>query len=56
VKAAEGARTLFDEPLPGGVEDHWRHYGEDPRFRTWVTDPRYRTVINPAEEDRKRAR
>jgi hypothetical protein len=56
VKAAEGARTLFEGALPGGVEDHWRHYGEDPRFRAWVTDPRYRTVINPAEEDRKRAR
>jgi len=53
IRVAAGGRTLLQEPLPEAVEDHWRHYRDDPRFRTWVTDPRYRIVIEPDEEDRK---
>ncbi len=53
IKASEGPRTLFDGPLPDTIEDHWRHYKDDPRFRPWVTDPRYRVVVEPTEEDRK---
>ena len=35
------------EPLPEGVEDHWRNFKDDPNFKTWMTDARYRTVIEP---------
>lgn len=53
LKIAQGNRTLHEEALPDGVEDHWRHYRGDPRFRIWITDPRYRVVIEPTDEDRK---
>lgn len=56
LKVTEGGRTLHEGTLPETVEDHWRHYRHDPRFRTWVADPRYRVVIEPTDEDRKLAR
>ena len=53
LKITSGGKTLYDEPLPQTIEDHWRYYRNDPNFRLWVTDPRYRVVIMPADEDRK---
>ena len=48
----DAGKVLYEGALPQSVEDHWRHYQDDPRFRTWVTDPAYRIVIEPKEEDK----
>jgi hypothetical protein len=45
-------KVLYEGALPDSIEDHWRYYKEDARYRTWVTDPAYRVVIEPKEEDR----
>jgi hypothetical protein len=49
----EAAQTTLSEALPEAVEDHWRHFRNDPHFPAWVTDPRYRVVIEPTELDRQ---
>jgi predicted amidohydrolase len=41
-------RPSLDEALPETVEDHWRHFQNDPNFKAWTTDPRYRVVIEPS--------
>jgi len=52
IEVTEAGRILCRDKLPRTVEDHWRHYRDDPNFRLWVTDPRYRVVIMPTEQDR----
>ena len=46
VSSAAG-EALCAEDLPPTVEDDWRHYQADPRYRAWTTDPAYRVVIKP---------
>ena len=43
----------LEQALPETVEDHWRHFADDPNFKAWATDPRYRVVIEPTAEDRR---
>jgi len=52
IEVTEAGRILCRDKLPRTVEDHWRHYRDEPNFRLWVTDPRYRVVIMPTEQDR----
>lgn len=50
--AIQDPQSNLDQSLPLDVEDHWRHFRNDPHFQAWVTDPRYRVVIEPTEQDR----
>ena len=43
--AVLGSGPEIRDALPETVEDHWRHFQDDPHFRLWQTDPRYRLVI-----------
>jgi hypothetical protein len=51
--AIKTSGCALDEVIPEAVEDHWRHYRDEPHYRTWVTDPSYRVVIEPTELDRR---
>ncbi len=53
LQVTEVGGSPYEAALPETVEDHWRHYREDPSFRLWVTDPRYGVVIEPTHEDRE---
>ena len=51
VTQTTGGESLYRGEFPGAVEDHYRHYKDDPHYKLWVTDPRYRVTIEPTAED-----
>lgn len=49
--AIKDSKSDLDQALSEVIEDHWRNFRNDPKFRAWVTDPRYRVTIEPKAAD-----
>jgi len=57
VTVSEGARVILDRDLADHVEDNYKDWKDDPRYREWMTNPYMRTVIgeNPIERNHRRS-
>jgi len=45
IRIAEGAKPLLDRPLAVGVEDNYRNWSGDPRYKAWTTRPEFRNFV-----------
>ncbi|HUT32607.1 MAG TPA: heparinase II/III family protein [Planctomycetota bacterium] len=52
LRITEAGRTLVDRPLADNVEDHYRKWSEDPRYKAWTTRPELRNFIGTEEPAR----
>ncbi len=45
IAIVEGGRTLLDRPLAQNVQDNYRQWKTDPRYKQWTTNKYFRCVI-----------
>ncbi len=51
IKVTDGGKMILDRDLVDHIEDNYKGWEDDPRYREWMTNPHMRTVIGEKEQD-----
>lgn len=56
IKVTESGKVILDRDLVDHIEDNYKGWKDDPRYREWMTNPYMRTVIGEKEQDEYRTK